>query len=186
MQEHETRRVPVEKLCPAEYNPRTITEQALDGLRKSLEEFGLVQPIVWNERTGNVVGGHQRLKLIAEAGFTEIEVVVVDLDETRERALNVTLNNQHIAGDFSDDLNDVLTSIEEGDPDLMVTLGLGELYLPELTDNGGGSEGEQLSGEPQQLDPVFEVTVSFETEEDQVAFAREMEERGVECRLLTL
>ena len=61
-------------------------------LRRSMEEFGYVEPIIWNERTGNVVGGHQRLKVLLEQGAEEIEAVVVDLDEKEEKILNVLLN----------------------------------------------------------------------------------------------
>ena len=46
-------------LSPAPYNPRTITADALDGLRHSVERFGLVEPVIWNRQTGHVVGGHQ-------------------------------------------------------------------------------------------------------------------------------
>jgi hypothetical protein len=51
-------------LVPAPYNPRTISSEALAGLRGSVERFGLVEPVVWNRRTGRVVGGHQRLKVL--------------------------------------------------------------------------------------------------------------------------
>jgi DNA modification methylase len=65
---------------------------------RSVEEFGYVEPIIWNERTGSIVGGHQRFKILAQLGYTEIECVVVNLDEQREKALNVALNK--IGGEF--------------------------------------------------------------------------------------
>ena len=73
----ETKRVG--DLDPAPYNPRSISPDALDGLRHSVERFGLVEPIVWNRRTGHVVGGHQRLKVLQRLGEQETQVVVVDL-----------------------------------------------------------------------------------------------------------
>ena len=54
----------VDELQPADYNPREISPSALDGLRHSVERFGLVDPIVFNVRTQTVVGGHQRLKVL--------------------------------------------------------------------------------------------------------------------------
>lgn len=51
-------------LSPAPYNPRTISEAALKGLRGSVERFGMVEPVVWNKQTGNIVGGHQRVKVL--------------------------------------------------------------------------------------------------------------------------
>jgi hypothetical protein len=116
-------------LIPADYNPRTISDAAMKGLTASIERFGLVEPVVWNKRTGHVVGGHQRLKVLQAKGMTETEVIVVDLDETEERALNVTLNNPNIAGQFTGDLQIVLE-------DLKIELGegFGELRLDELQD----------------------------------------------------
>ena len=70
----------ISKLVPAKYNPRTITDEARARLEASIEKFGLVQPIVWNRRSGNVVGGHQRLAVLQEKGVTEVRVVEVDLD----------------------------------------------------------------------------------------------------------
>ena len=86
-------KIPIEKLNPAKYNPRKDLQPGdpeYEKLKKSIEEFGYVEPIVWNERTGNVVGGHQRLKILKELGRTEIEVTVVDLDEIKEKTLNLS------------------------------------------------------------------------------------------------
>jgi DNA modification methylase len=98
-------------LTPAPYNPRTITEEAAKGLRASIRRFGLVQPIVWNRRTSRVVGGHQRIGALQALGKTEAQVVVVDLPETEEKALNVTLNNPAIGGEFTDDLQAILAEL---------------------------------------------------------------------------
>ena len=83
-------------LMPAPYNPRTISAEALAGLRGSVERFGLVEPVVWNRRTGHVVGGHQRLKVLQAMGETSTQVIVVDLPEVEEKALNIALNSPAI------------------------------------------------------------------------------------------
>jgi len=148
---------PVRRLLPkqikgADYNPRTITDNALDGLKRSVGEFGLPQAIVWNKRTQRVVGGHQRLRTLDPNKPTD--VVEVDLDEEREKALNLTLNNAHITGDFTANLADLLAEIETAIPDLATDLHLGELYVDVPTemddllidDRGverGGNEGDQ-------------------------------------------
>lgn len=88
-------------LVPASYNPRTITEEAIQGLGESLGRFGVLAHIVWNERTGNIVGGHQRHRKLTEMGETETDVVVVDLHPSDEIALNIVLNSRHIKGDFA-------------------------------------------------------------------------------------
>jgi hypothetical protein len=97
------RTLPVARLIPAPYNPRVALrpgDVAYERLARSLDEFDLVQPLVWNERSGHVVGGHQRLTILVSRGATEVPVVVVDLPPDRERALNVALNNAHVAGDW--------------------------------------------------------------------------------------
>lgn len=93
------KKLPISDLKPAEYNPRTITEEALNGLGASFDAFGLVQPIVINkDRT--VIGGHQRLKILESRGVTEVECVIVDLDKHEEQKLNVVLNSHAISGDY--------------------------------------------------------------------------------------
>ena len=98
----EIRKVPVKDLKPAKYNPRKDLhpgDPEFEKLKRSVEEFGYVEPILWNQRTGVVVGGHQRLKVLQHLGYTEVDCVILDLDEQKEKALNVTLNK--ISGDFS-------------------------------------------------------------------------------------
>ena len=91
----------LDDLNPAQYNPRTIGEKAFYGLGQSLEKFGLMSYIVWNKRTGNIVGGHQRYKQLRDHNIKETDVIVVDLDDTDEMALNIALNSKSIQGDFT-------------------------------------------------------------------------------------
>jgi DNA modification methylase len=112
-EEPEVRVMRLDALRPAEYNPRTITEEAARGLAASIRRFGLVQPVVWNRRTQRVVGGHQRLDALKSLGKTEAQVVVVDLPEAEEKALNVTLNSPAITGEFTDGLQAILAELAE-------------------------------------------------------------------------
>ena len=73
----ELRRLRLAELEPHTRNPRRIEPQALEGLKASISSFGYVEPIIWNARTGRVVGGHQRMRALEELGQTEAEVVVV-------------------------------------------------------------------------------------------------------------
>lgn len=87
--------VPIEKINPAAYHPRVDLQPGdpeYEQLRESIEAFGYIDPIVWNERTGNMVGGHQRYKILRARGDTEIFVSVVDLDDQQERLLNLAMN----------------------------------------------------------------------------------------------
>lgn len=103
MTELELRSMPIESLVPAPYNPRKqlqSTDSAYLKLKKSLQEFGLVEPLIWNELSGNVVGGHLRLQILCELGFTSAPVSVVRLSPEREKALNIMLNNHEAQGRF--------------------------------------------------------------------------------------
>ena len=97
------RTLPLDQLSPAPYNPRKVllpTSPAYRKLKASLESFGLVEPLVWNERTGHVVGGHARLRILKDLGINEVPVSVVNLTDERERALNVMLNNLEAQGRY--------------------------------------------------------------------------------------
>jgi len=110
------KKIPTSQLNPAAYNPRLDLKPGdpdYEKLLRSVEEFGYIEPIVWNERTGNIVGGHQRFKVLKHLGFTEIDCVVVDVDDLREKSMNVALNK--IQGDWDEDkLAAVMFEINDG------------------------------------------------------------------------
>lgn len=128
-------RMKLADLKPASYNPRRISEEALGGLGRSIDKFGVLSHIVWNKRSGNVVGGHQRLRCLLDAGETESDVVVVDLNDNEEVALNITLNNRHIRGDFTRDIMEQLRVSEARLGSEFKALGLLDLY-EQLRDSG--------------------------------------------------
>ena len=91
-------------LLPADYNPRKDLkpgDKEYEKLKRSIEQFGYVEPVIWNKTTGRVVGGHQRLKVLIDMGMTEVDCVVVELSEEKEKALNVALNK--ISGEWDND-----------------------------------------------------------------------------------
>nr|DAL73177.1 MAG TPA: adenine specific DNA methyltransferase [Caudoviricetes sp.] len=94
----------VTELLPADYNPRKDLKPGdpeYEKLKRSIEQFGYVEPVIWNATTGCVVGGHQRLKVLQDMGMTEVDCVVVELDVEHEKALNVALNK--ISGEWDND-----------------------------------------------------------------------------------
>lgn len=98
-------KIAVAELKAADYNPRKDLQPGdaeYEKLKRSIQEFGYVEPVIWNKRTGIVVGGHQRLKVMKDLGFTEVDCVVVDLDEAKEKALNIALNK--ISGEWDNNL----------------------------------------------------------------------------------
>lgn len=91
------------QIAGADYNPRVISKDAEKRLQKAIAKHGLVQPLVWNRRTGNLVAGHQRLRaldMLEKSKSYQISVAVVDIDEREERILNVQLNNPSMQGDW--------------------------------------------------------------------------------------
>ena len=116
-------KIEIERLKAAEYNPRIALkagDKEYEKLKRSIQEFGFVEPIVWNSRTGNVVGGHQRLTVLKDLGEKEIDCVVVDLDDTREKALNIALNK--VQGTWDDNkLAALLSELEANSFDVTMT-----------------------------------------------------------------
>lgn len=97
----EIRRIPLDEINPAKYNPRKDLKPGdpeYEKLKKSIDEFDLVEPLVMNKRGNVLISGHQRLKILQERGDTKTEVSIVDLTPERERALNIALNK--IRGDW--------------------------------------------------------------------------------------
>ena len=113
----------VKDLLPADYNPRKDLKPGdpeYEKLKRSIEQFGYVEPVIWNQQTGCVVGGHQRLKVLIDMGITEVDVVVVDMDADKEKALNIALNK--ISGEWdTEKLALVIADLQGADFDVSLT-----------------------------------------------------------------
>ena len=113
----------VKDLIPAEYNPRKDLKPGdaeYEKLKRSIEAFGYVEPVIWNKTTGKVVGGHQRLKVLIDMGIKEVDCVIVELDDSHEKALNIALNK--ISGEWDKDkLALVIADLDAADFDVELT-----------------------------------------------------------------
>lgn len=171
-------------------NPRTITDKAKEGLKYSVESFGDISGIVWNKRTGHLVCGHQRVKVLQEAGAVFntdggagppmlilgsgecFEIRVVDWDEDKEAAANLAANNEEISGDWTTDVAALVEKAGAGDIDI------GELRIDILSDRFTPPTDpyEEWSGMPEyeneDLSSHRKVIVHFANEDDAQAFAR--------------
>ncbi len=114
--------LPISVLKPAEYNPRKKLkpgDKEYKKIKDSIEEFGFADPLVINADM-TIIGGHQRLNVAIDLGYTEVPCAVVDVDKTREKALNIALNK--ITGEWDEQmLADLLTDLKEADYDLDYT-----------------------------------------------------------------
>ena len=126
-QAYDTETIKRSDIKNAPYNPRIMDEGAKKRLRKNIAKHGLVAALTWNKRTGNLVGGHQRLEQLDAFERNkdyELTVCVVDVDEREEATLNVQLNNPSMQGDW--DLDKLANISEEFDLDLGDDLGFTE------------------------------------------------------------
>jgi ParB-like chromosome segregation protein Spo0J len=171
--------IDIKKLNEAAYNPRVPLAEGsaeFEKLKKSIEEFGNVEPIVWNETTGNVVGGHQRLAVLKSLGRKKVECVVISTSEAEEKVLNLALNK--IKGDW--DYEKLKAVLDDFDGDNIDLTGFGKdeiaLYLAE----NETSEGDLGDYEPEEEDiySSYVVTLKFDTREDAKAW---IEERGMDA-----
>lgn len=99
----ETREILRSEITPAEYNPRTITKEARASLKQSVKKYGVVGGLVWNEYTGNLVSGHQKLSILDELNKYpendyQVKVEVIQVDDKTERELNIFFNNPNSQG----------------------------------------------------------------------------------------
>lgn len=145
----------------AAYNPRIDLipgDTEYENLRRSITTYGMLIPVIWNKRTGNVVGGHQRLTVLENEGETEVDVSVVDLDETQERQLNVALNK--IEGGWDEEkLAELLAEL--GD-DATLT-GFTQQEIDSLTnDIDSLIDGATVDEELRAIEELFNVSLTFD------------------------
>lgn len=182
----EIRKVKLSELKFAQYNPRSISEEAMAGLRASIRRFGIVDLIVMNERTGNVVGGHQRIKAAIAEGITESDIVIVDLPESEEKVLNVTLNNPHIQGEFVGDmLEPILEEIrEEIGEEVFEELALDDIYSGKVEELEDGKTEKEIDTSPQMNELEYRIIVDCDSETHQSELLLKFEDENIKCRAL--
>lgn len=146
----------INQLIPADYNPRKDLQPGdpeYEKLKRSLDEFGYLEPIIWNKQTGHVVGGHQRLKILKAEGHKTADCVVVDFDEDKEKALNVALNK--ISGDWdTDKLGLLIADLQASDFDVSLT-GFDESEIADLLENDSDTKDYDFDVDEELKQPTF-------------------------------
>lgn len=182
----------VKDLNPAEYNPRKTLvpgDAEYERIKESIQAFGMVEPIVWNKRTGNVVAGHQRLNVLIDLGHTEVDTSVIDVDEAQEKALNIALNK--ISGEWDDEkLSALLEELAADADEMLVGLTgftreeLDEMFgvedEPEPEDTGGGNVSDPHFTYQEQ----FGVIVICKDEDEQKGIYEKLTDQGFSCRVV--
>ena len=164
----------ISDLNRATYNPRIDLipgDPEYESLRRSINTYGMLIPVVWNKQTNNVVGGHQRLTVLENEGETEVDVSVVDLDPMQERQLNIALNK--IEGGWDEEkLGALLAELGE---DATLT-GFNQQEIDSLTnDIDSLIDGETVGEELRAIEELFIVSLTFDKadQEELKAFVKD-------------
>jgi len=118
----EFKKIKIVDLVPASYNPRKALKPGdaeYEKIKNSISEFGYVDPVIVNDDM-TVVGGHQRITVLKDLGYEEIDCVVISIDKTKEKALNIALNK--ITGEWNKELlADLIKDLQDSDFDVAFT-----------------------------------------------------------------
>ena len=126
-------KVDINELISPEYNPRQITDDEMEKLKNSINEFGYVAPIIVNKHNNHIVGGNQRYEALKSLGYEEIDVVYIhEKDKNREKALNIALNK--ISGEWDEvKLNQIFTEMKLAGFDKVSLTGFEDYEVQELS-----------------------------------------------------
>lgn len=118
----EFQKLKIADLIPATYNPRKELkpgDKEYEKIKNSITEFGYVEPVIVNKDM-TIIGGHQRVNVLKSLGYDEIECIIVDVDKTKEKALNIALNK--ITGEWNKELlADLIEELQDSDFDVSFT-----------------------------------------------------------------
>lgn len=143
IKQSETRILKRSQITPSDYNPRTISDEARKALKKNIKENGIIGGMVWNENTGNLVSGHQKLSIADEINKYEpetgkndyeIKVEVINVELKKEKELNIFFNSKAVQGEM--DYRKLAQIFPDIDADLAgldeVDISMIEIELPEV------------------------------------------------------
>ena len=194
-------KVNINELISPEYNPRQITDDEMEKLKNSINEFGYIAPIIVNKHNNHIVGGNQRYEALKSLGYTDVDVIFVDEpDLNREKALNIALNK--ISGEWdTEKLFVILEELEVNDFDLGLTgfdgfdeeieikclLDKMEFREPNSESSSENSDSEIEDGDFDDEDNTgigfYEITVLFDSEEEMTEAFDKLVEEGYNCRM---
>ena len=179
--------VKLSELIMPDYNPRTITDEAMESLKTSLKEFDYIDPIIVNRVNNHIVGGNQRYLALKSLGYTEIPVIFIDEpDINREKAINIRLNNN--SGEWNkEELETILYDLKLDDFNIELT-GFSDICLESFDENENYEfeNKEETIKEYELPKEVFKLLITFDNETDQEIYYNKFIEEGLDCRILTL
>jgi hypothetical protein len=163
----ELRTIPIAELKAAEYNPRQISKENFERLRRSIREFGMTVPCTVNMHPGRenvLIAGHMRTRAAEAEGLKEVPCWVVNVDPTKEKMLNIALNNENLAGRWDYQmLADMVIKLNEDDSDVTLT-GFDETQLIAIQE-GTGPRGLPNGGDELMCERCIELRKGIEGHE---------------------
>lgn len=152
-------KVDINELISPEYNPRQITDDEMEKLKNSINEFGYIAPIIVNKHNNHIVGGNQRYEALKSLGYSDVDVIFVDEpDLNREKALNIALNK--ISGDWDTvKLKEILINLNENDFDLSLT-GFEKIELTDLNIELGNYKEDKTEITEDDYEPEDDIEVT--------------------------
>ena len=170
----EIKKMQISQIKKADYNPRVELKPgapAYEKLKNSIQTFGFCEPLIFNRRTGQLVAGHQRLTVLKDLGYTEAEVVVVELPSEQEKAFNIALNK--IQGDWDERKLALLLDELTKAPEFNVALtGFETEEISDILDRALSAES------PQAKEENFDVEEALDRENPAVTQPGELIELG--------
>ena len=173
------RYVTLESLKIYDKNPRTITEEELEEIAKSIKKFNFIEPMIVRRKDKMIIAGHQRLQVAKILKIKKVPVVFVDCSDTDAKILNIALNK--LGGHFDDELLlDVLQEIKlEGGEIELTGFDQHEIAVIE-------SSISDRDNEPIVLSDMYQVLVECSDEDQQRKLFDHLKRKGYKCKVLTL
>ena len=179
-------KVNINDLILPEYNPRTITEEEMQKLQDSINEFGYISPIIVNKVNNHIIGGNQRAKALKQLGYVEIDVIFINEPNIyKEKALNIRLNN--LSGEWDKEkLEIIIEEIQLNEPELIKITGHEPITISENENDYGFKNEDETITNYELPKEVFKLLITFDNETDQEKYYNKFTDEGLDCRILTL
>ena len=186
----------INQIKPAKYNPRKITDNELNKLKKSIQEYGLVDPLIINLNNMTIIGGHQRYKILQEennktgkyetlqlykmgdVGWVFTDETLTIPTESYEKGLNIALNKISGEWDYTK-LNKLMDELLEDKTFNINLTGFNDLDMESLNKNLDDLEFEQNN----QNNMILSMVIDCQDETELNQLYSRLDEEGYDIKV---